>query len=168
MVWFDDIFKEIRKSFKEVEEMFDRMFRTSLYREGKFNEPLFYGISLHIGPDGKPVIDEFGNVKPASTGFVEESVRTPYTDVMVDEKEGKITVIAEMPGVRKEDIELKATDRTLTIKAETEKRKYFKKLDLGIKVDPNSAVAEYKNGILEVTLKSKEPLKPKEHKIEIK
>ena len=37
---------------------------------GKVREvgPIVYGYSMTIGPDGKPRIREFGNVKPTSAG----------------------------------------------------------------------------------------------------
>ncbi len=86
---------------------------------------------------------------------------------MVDEKEGKIKVVAEMPGVEREDIHLKALEDSLSIRAEHGERKYDTTVPLTIKVEPSSANATYNNGVLEVKLKLKEGLAPKSFNVKI-
>jgi len=63
-----------------------------------------------------------------------------------------VRVIAELPGVEKEDIDLRATETSLTISAESQHRKYYKELRLPTPVNPKSAKATYRNGVLEVSL----------------
>jgi HSP20 family protein len=60
-----------------------------------------------------------------------------------------------MPGVSKEDIELNATNRSITISTEkiVSGRSYFKEIDLPAAIDSDYAKARYTNGILEVRLK---------------
>jgi HSP20 family protein len=55
----------------------------------------------------------------------------------------------------------------LTIRVDTEKRKYQKVVDLPEKVDPNSARASYKNGVLEVTLDKLAAGKPSGRQIKV-
>ncbi|NIW11257.1 MAG: Hsp20 family protein, partial [Gammaproteobacteria bacterium] len=87
-------------------------------------------------------------------------------DVITTDKEVK--VIAELPGVEKEDIKLHGTEDMLTISVDTPQRKYYKELELPESVDPKSAETSYKNGVLEVTLKKTEKKKkPKGEPIEI-
>jgi len=107
-----------------------------------------YGVSVSVGPKG-PVFSKFGTIKPTLEPGAPE-VREPLTDVFEDEK--MVTVIAELPGVEEKDIELKATERTLKISAETKDRKYSKEVELPVKVtgEPKSS---YRNGVLEVKLK---------------
>ena len=64
-----------------------------------------------------------------------------------------VKVIAEVPGVDKNDINLNASERKLIISVDTPQRKYYKEVDLPTEVDPQSAKATYKNGVLEVVLK---------------
>ncbi|MEM4601643.1 MAG: Hsp20 family protein, partial [Desulfurococcaceae archaeon] len=51
------------------------------------------------------------------------------------------------------DVKVSEDGKTLIISASNEKRKYYKEVDLPAKADPSSAVATYKNGVLEVKLK---------------
>ena len=67
--------------------------------------PFYYGYQITVGPNGKPHVREFGNVKPGARGLVEQStIRQPLVDTAVDEKNNTLTITAEMPGLSKEDI----------------------------------------------------------------
>jgi len=68
-------------------------------------------------------------------------------------RECKELIDVEVPGVEKKDINLNATEDRLIISVDTPQRKYYKEVDLPAKVDPKSAKASYKNGVLEVVLK---------------
>jgi HSP20 family protein len=76
--------------------------------------------------------------------------REPLTDICEGEKD--ITVIAEMPGIERANIELETGEDFLVIKVEKGERKFFKELPLHKKIVPNSAKAKYNNGVLEITL----------------
>ena len=185
--WF---FRDIDEMFREIEEMMEREFREftsrvpkDYVRERRLPDgrvvrewgPFVYGYSITIGPDGKPQIREFGNVKPEfRPGFFGRSrptinireEREPLVDVITTD--GEVKVIAELPGVEKEDIKLHGTEDTLTISVDTPERKYYKEVDLPVKVDPRKAKSSYKNGVLEVTLpKKEEKRKPKGEPIKI-
>ena len=176
--------------FGDIEEMMEKEFGEfktrvpkDLVRERKLPDgstihewgPFVYGYSMTIGPDGKPKIREFGNVKPSrkpeAFGFTRPSVdikeeREPLVDVI--STDGEIKIVAELPGIEKEDIKLHGTEDILTISVDTLKRKYFKEVEMPAKIDPRKAKTVYKNGVLEVTIpKSKEKKKPKGEPIEI-
>ena len=87
-----------------------------------------------------------------------QEYREPLVDVV--ETDDEIKVVAELPGVEKDQIQLYATERGLTISVDTPERKYYKELELPAEVDPSTAKSKYRNGILEVVLK-KAPKKPK-------
>lgn len=174
---FDDVFKQMEEMIqKEFGEMSKRVPK-DLIRErtlpdgSKVNEmgPFVYGYSVTVGPDGKPQIREFGNVKSEARfgkpqiNFKEE--REPLVDIIPSNNE--IRVIVELPGVDKKDIKIHGTERSLTISVDIPQHKYFKELELPSKVDPKEAKSSYKNGVLEVTLKKKEDEKPKGETINI-
>lgn len=167
MVWrrrrkerdWDDIFEEFfGREFEIFDEIFERMMRDldEFFRAASSGEvrPFIRGFSIRIGPDGKPEIKEFGT-KPKIAEGIEE--RKPLIDVI--ETDDEVQVIAEMPGVRKEDIDLNATEKSLEIRAEGENRRYHEIVDLPCEVIPESAKARYNNGVLEVVFKKKYPEK---------
>jgi len=164
---FERIFEEMERMMRELDEMFSRSFEElereiprSLIREKRTDRgyireigPIVYGYSITIGPDGKPIVREFGNIRPGRGPEIVEvsEAREPLVDVF--EEEDVVKVVAEVPGVEKDDINLNATERKLVIKVDTPQRKYYKEVDLPAEVDPQSAKATYKNGVLEVVLK---------------
>lgn len=182
---FFSFFEEIEDLFREMERSFEREFEElsknvpkDLIRERKLPNgskvyewgPFVYGYSITIGPDGKPEIREFGNVKPGAGRFGRPSIsireeREPLVDII--STNGEIKVIAELPGVEKEDIKLHGTETTLTISVDTPQRKYYKEVELPEKVDPRQAKSTYKNGVLEVTLPKREKGMPKGEPIKI-
>ncbi|HJX24034.1 MAG TPA: archaeal heat shock protein Hsp20 [Candidatus Bathyarchaeia archaeon] len=158
--FFDDMDKMMEEMFKEAfSEMPEDMIRErKLPCGGTIKEmgPFVYGYSITMEPDGKPIVREFGNVKPSlragPRGVPKLEVkeeREPLVDVIVNDD---VKVVAELPGVDKKDIKLDASDRALTITVNTEDHKYYKKIDLPTDIDPDSSKASYKNGVLEVTL----------------
>ena len=91
--------------------------------------------------------------------------RVPAVDVY--ETAQAYILLMDLPGVRKEDIDVKYSDGTLSISAEAkgvqrddghwimhERRvgRYVRGVNLGRAVDPSSISAEYTDGILEVTI----------------
>ncbi len=148
-------------SLDDLEELEDRLPRFTAPSGIEFRAPFVYGYYMTIGPDGKPIIRRFGNIPTREEGEEseieeietrreEEITREPVLDVM--DFGDEIVVVAEIPGVRKEDIDISATERKLTIKA----KPYSAKVDLPAEVKPEGARATYSNGILEVRLPKKE------------
>jgi HSP20 family protein len=174
--------------FSDFDEMFERMFQDmakdmpkDLTKEKRLPDgstirqfgPFVYGYSMSMGPDGKPIIQEFGNVKPSRRpgmfGFEQPALeptdsREPLADV-INEAE-QVRVVAELPGVEKSDIKTTITEDTLTIKVDTAARKYYKELHLPSGVDPDSSKASYNNGVLEIVLKKLKP-RPRGREIRI-
>lgn len=143
----DDMIRQLMKSFGEN---FDKSKITDF-----MTQPFIYGFQIGIDPDGKPVIRQFGNVKPKGHGNIEaKDVREPLIDVF--KEKDKVRVIAEVPGVGKGDIKLTGTENSLTIRAHSNQRKYEKTINLPVPVKIKTAKARYNNGVLEVTIERKE------------
>jgi len=158
----EEMEREMAEAFKDMEANIPRdMVRERRLPNGTVRReygPFVYGYSVKIGPDGKPIIREFGNLKPGFPGTGRpplnlQDQREPLVDIIEDEK--TVKVVAELPGVEKEEIKLYATDRTLAISVDTPQRRYYKKLDLPVEVDETSARSTYKNGVLETVMTKK-------------
>ena len=99
------------------------------------------------------------------------ALKQPRVDVL--DLGHALQVVADMPGVKKEDIEINLTPERIEISAEssteTERKEedytyrergyasYRRMLDLPADVLPDKAEATFKNGVLEVTIPKKEP-----------
>ncbi|HXU95180.1 MAG TPA: archaeal heat shock protein Hsp20, partial [Candidatus Nitrosotalea sp.] len=127
--------------------------------------PYDYGYSMTVGPDGRPVVKEYGNVRPGLLPTSE--IREPFVDVIVDNKEKILKVVAEMPGVEKKDIKIEVVGRTVNLDAENGDKKYHSKIPIKQKVDEDSVKATYSNGILEVKFKLKEEDRPQGKRVTV-
>ena len=184
---FDDMFRELDEMRNEMERTFSEQFKNienkvpkDLIKEYETPEgakvrevgPIVYGYSMTIGPDGKPNIREFGNVKSpfAGSGGLSQlpslsAEREPLIDISSTDKEVKI--VAEMPGISKDKIKIDAYDKYVEIKSEDPERKYHKKIEVPEDIDINSARSNYNNGVLEINFKKKEQQKPKGRQINV-
>ncbi len=161
---FDEMMRDIEEMFYDLEREFERFM---VERRGGKVEPLIYGFRIYIGPDGKPVIEEFGNVKRKGRRTVIKEEVEPLVDVFEDED--KVTIVAELPGVDKDKIDIRITkDNKLIIRARDENRKYYKEIELPAKVKPETAKAKYKNGVLEIVIEKEKPKEESEEGIKIK
>ncbi|RLG79347.1 MAG: Hsp20/alpha crystallin family protein [Thermoprotei archaeon] len=157
---FDEFLRDIEEEMYRIMREFERSFEeyekkppSELRGERRVIGPYVYGFRITIGPDGKPVVEEFGNVRRFRGRPIISEEREPLVDVF--ENNDEVTVIAEIPGVEKDKISLQVSEdrRKLIIRASDTNRKYYKEVDLPAEVDPGSARANYKNGVLEVKLK---------------
>lgn len=156
----DEMMKEMERAFSEQFKELEKDLPKSLIRESTAPDgstrkeigPIVYGYSVTIGPDGKPMVREFGNVrKGEGTPWKQiQDRREPLIDVVSSGKE--VRVIAEMPGVNKEDISVTVTEKSVIISVDNEERRYYKELDLPALVNPKGAKSTYNNGVLEITL----------------
>lgn len=145
----------IPSSFQEMERLFDDFFRRPF--------------SL-IGPSWWPRLrtPEFEEITPSIDLFTEGD------DVVVK---------AELPGMKKEDIDVSVTDSTITVSGEkkqeekVEKKDYYRlersygsfsrSFSLPAEVQTEKVTAKFKDGILEIRIPKTEEAKKKEKKVAV-
>ena len=104
--------------------------------------------------------------------------------VNVEELEDRFEITADVPGMKKEDIDIEVRDNVLTIKGERKFEKeesdanyhicersygtFQRAFTLPENVTTDDIDAEYEDGILRLAVPKAEPEKPKEIKIEVK
>lgn len=124
------------------------------------------------------LFDNFFGMTPASTE--RGAVWSPAVNVREDEN--NFYIEAELPGMKKEDIDLEIEQNSLCIKGDRKFEKkeegenyhfversygsFYRSFSLPSNVDAEGISAEYKDGVLQVTVPKKEEVKPK--KVEIK
>jgi HSP20 family protein len=112
-------------------------------------------------------------------------VREPLLDVI--DKDKSIEVIAELPGVEKNQINVEVEDDSLTLSAEVKEetkegskdkgyyfhertyQSFYRKIPLPDEVIAEKAEASFKNGVLKIEIPKKSPSKPsKGFKVQVK
>ncbi|MFB6219401.1 MAG: Hsp20/alpha crystallin family protein [Halobacteriaceae archaeon] len=83
--------------------------------------------------------------RPAATAGFGDDVH-----VDVHETPDEVRVVADIPGVAKEDLSLQCDGETLTVSAASDRREFDERLRLPARVDADSASATFNNGVLEV------------------
>ncbi|MBN1244904.1 Hsp20/alpha crystallin family protein [Candidatus Bathyarchaeota archaeon] len=177
----DPFFGDVDRMFREMEKMMEEEFKNftekvpkDYVKERKLPDgrtvkemgPFVYGYSMKIGPDGKPEIRQFGNIKKSLKGPQVKNEREPLVDIV--ETNDEVRVVAELPGVEKTDIKLHGTEDSLTMSVNTAQTKYYKEVTLPTKVKVKEAKSFYKNGVLEVVFpKAEAPTTPKGEPIDI-
>jgi len=109
-----------------------------------------YGVSIKMGIGGQGgSVETFGNVKQDESGqAVVHEVREPLCDVF--EEPGVVLVVAEMPGIHLEDLQLELDGDLLTIRASRRDRQYQKELQLPCPVELARAQRTANNGVIEI------------------
>jgi len=122
-------------------DIFDEMIEDLIEQIGDIDNiaPAMYGFSITKRPGEAPEVLEFGCC-PVAADTQEYPGRRPLLEVF--EADDCVHVVAELADVEKEDISL--------VKIEDQTHK--ETVDLPARVDPTSAAASCRNGILEVTL----------------
>ena len=145
----NDIFEAMEKMIEELQNDFELSFKEIQNYDHFETRPLIYGFTMSVGPDGEPVVRTFGD-KEISTGY-----REPVYEQFVNTDTDELIVTMEMPGIERSDIELNVSDSKLVVSTPNAERKYKVEVYLKTQVDPHSAKASYRNGILSVTLRVK-------------
>lgn len=110
-----------------------------------------YGFTVKVGlGDDGPQVEPFGNIRkdPESGHTVVQEVREPVVDVF--EEEDHISVVAEMPGISVEDVQITVEDDLLTISAERGDKKYRKEVLLPASIAREKMQVTCNNGVVEV------------------
>jgi HSP20 family protein len=119
------MFDEVSREFEQMDQMMEEMFRTGRSTAPGVTTfgPYVYGYTMTVGPDGKPQINEFSNLRPSGTSQAPAlGTREPLVDTVLDSKKNTVRIAAEMPGVTKEDVKVSATEQVVTISAERSER----------------------------------------------
>jgi HSP20 family protein len=146
-------FEELEKRFTEIEKRFENLFPEKWFHLPRWEMPEW----------------------PAMPKL---ELKTPHVDIIDRDKD--IIVRADVPGVKKKNLDVSVTDNTITIKGTTSEEKkeedgdYFRSetikgsftrtMSLPSDVDGSKAKSSFKNGVLEVVI----PKQSKSHRKKVK
>jgi HSP20 family protein len=151
--WFDDLYDELERLGDLIDETMQKAFDDPS-KETPTKRNHFKGFSAKMGPDGKPRIREFNNRQLRQTDAEVGEDPEPLVDIIEDG--GTVVVLVAFQGVDKEDIDLRLTENCLTFSVDAVDFEWYDELKLPARVNPKSARASYKNGVLEIKVKKLE------------
>jgi HSP20 family protein len=152
---------------RRMEEDLDRVFRT-------------FGIP-RLGAVFAPP-REFEQLLARAPALTQAAQWSPQIDVF--EREGDLVVHADLPGVKRDDVEVNVDDDLLTIRGErrqehreaergyrrTERSygSFFRQIPLPEGVDPDEVQASFQDGVLEVVVPSPRAQQQRRRRVEIR
>lgn len=117
--------------------------------------------------------------------WVEEATSEAFVPAMdIKERENEYVVRTDLPGIRKEDINVTLENGLLTITAERREEqeqkeegreirrecrygRYVRSLRLGTQIDEKGVKANYQDGVLQLTLPKAEQAKPRKISVDV-
>jgi HSP20 family protein len=112
-----------------------------------------YGFTVKVGlgdDKDKLKVEPFGNIRTdtKSGRTTVQEVREPVVDVF--EEKDHVLVVAEMPGVGKDDVEISVEDDVLTLAAKRGDKKYRKEVLLPASFKREKMQVKCNNGVVEI------------------
>lgn len=151
--WFNDLYDELERLGDLIDETMQKAFDDPS-KDTPTKRNRFKGFSVKIGPEGKPRIREFSNRQLGQAESEVSDDSEPLVDII---EEGEtVVVLAALPGVNKDDIDLRLTENILSFSVDAADFEWYDELKLPARVNPKSARASYKNGVLEIKVKKLE------------
>jgi HSP20 family protein len=151
----------------------------SMARWSEENDP-FLAMRREMNRLFDDVFDGFG--LPSAFGPVlRQMPAAPKIDV--SETDNEIQITAEMPGIDQNDVEVLLEDDRLIIRGEKKEKRedkdrnyhvrervqgaFSRTLPLPFAPDPNQVKAEFRNGVMTITIPKPQEVKQKQHRIEV-
>lgn len=148
--------EELSRIFNIIEQLMEKAIREMAKLDMEPDETYIKGFNLHTDEKGKPKVEEFGNdpsnISKGKIGLHEE--REPIADIIENRKDVAVTI--EIPGVKKEDINLDVKQNSLKLTVNHPARKFQKTIKLPSDVKPKTTMITYKNGILDIIIQKSE------------
>ena len=140
-------------SLGELAEKGEQLSRTGEFQwqSGNKDAKGVFGFSVKTGLGGEGVkVEPFGNIKKdkATGKSVVQEVREPLVDMF--EEHDHLLLVAEMPGIQADQVQIEIKDDILTLTAASGDKKYHKELLLPKSYDPDQVAISAKNGIVEI------------------
>jgi HSP20 family protein len=125
----------------------------------------------------------FGNLTNAWPGGENFGPALWSPQVEVFNREGQLVIRADLPGLNKDDVKVDLTDDAITIEGERKQEheenregyyrsersygRFYRSIPLPEGVNANTAQANFRNGVLEITIEAPQRVESKRRKLEI-
>ena len=146
-------------SFGELQKYINEIIQDALGPQNKA-PTLVYVLLISDDPDLRAIANRRGNLNEQQINNRVTEEQKTLIDVF-DEK-NQVVVVAEVPNIKKEDIELEKTGDFLTIWVNKPQRRNLKTIELPDRTNVKEAKIKCGNRVLEVTLPKTEKARKKD------
>jgi HSP20 family protein len=155
--------QDVDAQLQRVERRMQRIFRAAdTLADG---QTLVYGWTVAAGPDGEPHVSEFGNIDLSRRGL-EQGWRSPNVRYRTDPEARTLHLEFDLPGVPRDAIQLAVAEDEIHVSAASGDRRYRSTIPLTGTVDPDSADATYRDGVLELEIRAEAA--PERHRRDVR
>jgi len=135
--------------FKEIEQFMNEIMQKVLAEHGEVS---FHVYIFFMKDD--PNLETIDTVQRSlAKGPISSQVREQQENLIdVFEDKNKVVVVAEVPGINTDDVEVDKSDKVVAIWVNRPQRRTIKDIELSDEVSIKEAKINYKNGVLEVIL----------------
>ncbi|MCE5295676.1 MAG: Hsp20/alpha crystallin family protein [Euryarchaeota archaeon] len=159
----EDPFSEFDQMFEEMRRQMDAMMRGVGSFEPLDSGPVSVSYRRIDGSEIEPELpDEDERSAPPLGPLADEGQL-----VDVREKDGKVIVLVELPGLCKEDVDLHVSGKRLAIDVQVPEKEFSTEVELPCSIRSSSTKASYRNGVLEVVMDKAAPRKRKGTKVKV-
>ena len=104
------------------------------------------------------ILDDWMDMMSAMRPHVQNDVQTGEHSYIGDweDRNGDIAITVDMPGIQKKDIELTVDKHMVKVAAKTEDRDYSFSKEMKMELNPSKVIANFNNGVLDITIKKAE------------
>lgn len=143
-----------QKILHALQQHLEKTFREISSADLKPGKKYRYGLDIHIGKDGTPFFDEFGDYQHKHVVSLKDLIDFKDKESFFDkvESDDYVTVTTEIFGIKKKDIFVLIHNYKLFIAIDTENLRFHKNIDLPYDVNPNSVSYSYINGVLDIVI----------------
>ena len=143
-----------QKILQALQKHLEKTFREISSKDLKPGKKYRYGLDIHIGKDGTPFFDEFGDYQRKQVISLKDLIDFNEKESVFDivEFDSYVTVTTEIFGVKKKDIFVLVHNYKLFIAVNTENLRVHRRIDLPHNVNPNAVSYSYINGVLDVVI----------------
>lgn len=152
-----DYLKERRNHLKILQALqkhLEKTFREISSKDLKPGKKYRYGLDVHIGKDGTPFFDEFGDYQRKQIVSLKDLIDFNEKESVFDivDFDNYVTVTTEIFEVEKKDIFVLVHNYKLFIAVDTDNLQVHRSIDLPHNVNPNAVSYSYINGVLDVVI----------------
>jgi len=143
-----------RKILHALEQHLEKTFREISSNDLKPGKKYRFGLDIHVGKDGTPFFDEFGDYQQKHVISLKDLIGFSDKQSLFDkiEFDDYVTVTTEIFGIEKKDIFVLVHNYKLFIAIDTENLRVHRSINLPHDVNPNSVSYSYVNGVLDIVI----------------